>query len=194
VGEPSYSPDEHYSLDSVFNTETLATDSARVSHPQWALLHSRSIQEKYYKLFLSPAAFHLMTWFHNGSISKSLSYLDDLIKNVILVPNFKKEDLVDFHASHEVERLDKFKSYGMQSRFSTEDGWVKMSVEIALPAEGVTNFSEDLAPKFQVPGLFYRRLLNVTKATLQETMAENFHLFPYHEFWQPSPGSSPQHL
>ena len=63
-----------------------------------------------------------------------------------------------------------------------------------MPAEGVTNFSEDLAPKFQVPGLFYRPLLNVTKAALQETMAEKFHLFPYREFWQPSPGSAPQRL
>jgi hypothetical protein len=194
VGEPSCSPDEHYSLDSVFNTETLAMDSARVSHPRWALLRSRSIQEKYYEPFSSPAAFHLMTWFHNGSTSKSLSDLDDLIEHVILAPNFKKDDLVNFRASCEVECLDKLESYGMQSRFSTEDGWVETSVEIALPAEGVTNFSEDLAPKFQVPGLFYRPLLNVTKAALQETMAENFHLFPYREFWQPSPGSAPQHL
>ena len=46
----------------------------------------------------------------------------------------------------------------------------------------------------KVPGLFYHPLLNVLKAALQETMAENFHLFPYREFWQPSPGSAPQHL
>jgi len=60
--------------------------------------------------------------------------------------------------------------------------------------EGVTNASEALTPKFKVPGLFYRPLLNLIKAALQETMAEDFHLFPYREFWQPLPRLAPQHL
>ena len=194
-GEPSYSPDEHYSLDSVFNPALLATDSMGILCPWWALSRSsESIQEKYYTPFSSPAAFCLMTWFHNGSTSKSLLDLNNLVNNVILAPDFKKEDLVNFRASHEVECLDKLESYGTQSRFSAEDGWVKMTFEISLPVEGITNASEALAPKFKVPGLFYRPLLNVIRAALQETMAKNFHLFPYCEFWQPSPGSAPQRL
>jgi hypothetical protein len=40
VGEPSYSPDEHYSLDSVFNPAPLATDSMGIPCPWWALSHS----------------------------------------------------------------------------------------------------------------------------------------------------------
>jgi len=166
-----------------------------VPHPWWAVSRSsETIQEKYYAPFLSPAAFRLMTWFHNGSTSKSLLDLDNLVENVILAPDFEKEDLVNFRASREVECLDKLASYGTQSRFSVEDGWIETSIEISLPAEGITNASEALAPKFKVPGLFYRPLLNVVKAALQETMAENFHLFPYREFWQPSPRSAPQRL
>jgi hypothetical protein len=196
VGEPSYFPDEHYSLDPVYNPVNLAMDSMSISRPWWASLRSsESIQEKYYAPFSSPAAFRLMTWFHNGSTSKSLLDLDNLVDNVILAPDFEKEDLVNFRASREVERLDKLESYGTQSaRFSVEDGWVETGVDISLPAEGVTHPSEDLAPKFKVPGLFYRPLLNLVKAALQETMAEDFHLFPYREFWQPSPGLAPQRL
>jgi hypothetical protein len=116
VGKALYSSNEHYTLDSVFNTATLAMDSIGVSHPWWALSHSnKSIQEKYYAPFSSPAAFHLMTWFHNGSTSKSLLDLDNLIKNVILAPDFEKQDLVNFRALCELECLDKFKSYGTQS-------------------------------------------------------------------------------
>ena len=91
-------------------------DSIGVSRPWWALSHSNeSIQEKYYAPFSNPAAFCLMTWFHNSSTSKSLLDLDNLVKNVILAPDFEKQDLADFRASRELERLDKFESYGTQS-------------------------------------------------------------------------------
>ena len=123
AGELLYSPDEHYSLDLVFNPAPLATDSISVPCPWWALSRSsETIQEKYYVPFLSSAAFRLMTWFHNSSTSKSLLDLNNLVENVILAPNFKKEDLVNFCALREVECLDKLASYGTQSRFLVKDG------------------------------------------------------------------------
>src|SRR5216683_5915443 len=91
VGKPSYSSNEHYSLDSVYNSVNLAMDSMGISHPWWASLRSsESIQEKYYMPFSSLATFHLMTLFHNGSTLKSLLDLDNLIDNVILAPDFEK--------------------------------------------------------------------------------------------------------
>jgi hypothetical protein len=87
-----------------------------IPHPWWAVsCSSETIQEKYYVPFLSPAAFRLMTWFHNSLTSKSLLDLDNLVENVILAPDFEKEDLVNFCASQEVECLDKLASYGTQS-------------------------------------------------------------------------------
>ena len=80
-------------------------DSMGISHPWWASLHSsESIQEKYYVPFLSLAVFCLMTWFHNGSTLKSLLDLDNLVDNVILAPNFEKEDLVNFHVLHDISK------------------------------------------------------------------------------------------
>jgi hypothetical protein len=114
------------------------------------------------------------------------------VQNVLLASDFNRDDLKGFRAAREAEHLDR--SHHTQSRFSADDGWIKSSVEIILPAEGVKHGSETLAPKFKVPGLVHRRLLHVIKAALQETLTKQFHLFPYQEFWEPSPGSPPERM
>ena len=194
-GEPSYSPDEIYTLNSVFD-ESLAIakdpEEHSDSHPWWAAALSSDKKNSYYAPFPTATHFRLVNWFYDGSTSKTLSGLDDLVKNVLLASDFKREDLVGFRAACEAERLDR--SHHTQSRFSADDGWIESSVEISLPAEGVKHGSERLAPKFGVPGLVHRRLLHVIKAALQETSTKHFHLFPYQEFWQPSSGSPPERV
>jgi hypothetical protein len=54
----------------------------------------------------------------------------------------------------------------MSSCFSADDGWIKSSIEITLPAEGVKHTSERHAPKFEVPGLVHHWLLHIIKAAL----------------------------
>jgi len=195
-GEPSYLPDELYSLNLVSDSAASAKDSESALHPWWAKLGSskstKMPQKVYFAPYPNPSIYHLMTWFYNASTSKSLSDLDKLVENVILAPNFKKENFVGFRTSKEAECLDKASS--LQSRFSAEDGWTETSIEISLPAEGVEHTSEAGAPKFQVPGLFYCQLLQVVRAALQETLMQHYHLFPYHKFWQPSPGSASEHI
>ena len=51
---------------------------------------------------------------------------------------------------------------------------------------------ENLAPKFEVPGLVHHWLLHIIKAALQETSTKHYHLIPYQEFWEPSLGSPPE--
>ena len=46
-----------------------------------------------------------MQWFYSGSTSKSLSALDDLVQDVLLATDFKREDLVGFRAAREAERV-----------------------------------------------------------------------------------------
>jgi hypothetical protein len=94
---------------------------------------------------------------------------------------------VGFYAACKAEHLDW--SCHTQSCFSADNGWIKSSIEISLPAKGVKHGSKRLAPKFKVPGLVHCQLLHVIKAALQETSTKHFHLFPYQEFWQPSSGS-----
>ena len=192
-GKASYSPDEIYSLDSVTDDPAaMAKDSDELLHPWWAT--APSSDKKYYAPFQTASHFRLMRWFYDGSTSKTFSALDDLVQNILLASDFKREDLVGFRAAREAERLDK--SGHTPSRFSADDNWIESSVQIFLPAEGVTgrHASENLAPKFTIPGLIHRRLLHVIKAALQETSTRNFHLFPYQEFWEPSPGSPPERM
>lgn len=133
-----------------------------------------------------------MNWFYNGSNTKSLADLDNLVHDVILADDFKKDDLIGFRATREVERLDKVDT--PRSRFSAEDGWNETSVKISLPAEKVKHATEANAPTFDIPGLFHCHLTHVMKATLQETAAKSYHFFPFEEFWQPSPDVPPERI
>jgi len=179
-GEASYSPDEIYSLDSVIeHSVEIAKDSDEDldSHPWWAAAPSLDKNKSYYAPFLTATHFHLIHWFYDGSPSKTLSALDDLVKNVLLAPDFKQDDLVGFCAAREAKCLDH--SCHMSSHFSADNGWIESSIEITLPAEGVKHTSEGLAPKFEVPGLVHHQLLYVIKAALHETLTKQFHIFPY---------------
>jgi hypothetical protein len=120
---------------------------------------------------------------------KSLAELDRLVNEVILAEDFDKEDLRGFRASKELERLDNYEGdpEDIRSSFSTADGWVETSVRIRLPADGVKHPSEESAPEFHVPGLFYRRPLEVIKSAFREVPAERFHLTPFQTFFQTSP-------
>jgi Plavaka transposase len=128
---------------------------------------------------------------YSGSTLKSLGELDRLVTDVILADDFKREDFVGFRASREAERIDK-QDQEPQSCFCAKDGWIETTVNISLPADGIRHSSKAAAPKFSVPGLFYRPLLEVLRAALHDTAAEHFHLFPFQTFWKPSPESIPQ--
>jgi len=187
----TYSPDELYSLDTVADgSVTMVNDPEEDSRPWWT--SALSDNNDYYAPFPTASHFRLMQWFYDGSTLKSLSALDDLVKNVLLATDFKSEDLVGFRAAHEAERVDQ--SDHIQSRFSADDGWIEHSIEISLPTEGVKHASESHAPKFEVPGLIHRWLLHVIKAALHEMSTKHFHLFPYQEFWERSPGSPPERI
>jgi hypothetical protein len=116
---------------------------------------------------------------------KSLGELDRLVNEVILAEDFDKKDFSGFRAARESERLDNFSS-DPRSRFSADDGWIETSIKISLPAEQVKHASEAAAPQFEVHGLFYRHFLEVLKSALHETTAEQYHLFPFQDFWRPS--------
>jgi hypothetical protein len=196
-GIPSYTPDELYSLDVVSDSTTFAPDSGAHTPdrlPWWSPFSSSldNLTEAYFAPFLNASVFRLMNWFYNGSNNKSLSDLDNLVNNVILATDFKTEDLVGFRATREAERLDKVDA--LQSRFPTQDGWIETSVRISLPSKKVTHATEADAPKFDVPGLFHRRLIYVIKAALQETVAQSYHFSPFQEFWQPSPDAPPERI
>ncbi|KAI0816876.1 hypothetical protein BC628DRAFT_1334130, partial [Trametes gibbosa] len=70
--------------------------------------------------------------------------------------------------------------------FSNDDGWVESSVKISLPKSKVKHTSEDAAPKFEVHGVYHRRLAPLIRAAAQDTrFAEQYHWMPHQQYWLP---------
>ena len=134
-----------------------------------------------------------MNWHNTGSKQKSISELNRLVKEVLTAEDFEKEDLANFSAAREAARLDSYQDENSPV-FLAADGWIERSVPISVPAERVKNTSEEAAPVFEVPGLHYRKIVEVVKSAFQEPMAAKYHISPYKEFWQPSEGDPVERL
>ncbi|THV05942.1 hypothetical protein K435DRAFT_816082 [Dendrothele bispora CBS 962.96] len=122
-----------------------------------------------------------MAWFYNGHESKSFADLDNLVNDVLLADDFRKEDLADFRAKKVVRDMDDY--LGPKFSLSTDDGWIETSVKIPLPAEGVKRSEAD-APTLEVDGVFYRKPLEVIKTVFQSKHSQNFHYVPFKLYQQ----------
>ena len=135
-----------------------------------------------------------MTWFYSLSNTKSHTELDRLVNEVLLHPEFSKDDLVGFRAANETKRMDDYRRQGIPNASNSsspstpfKDQWIESSVSLSLPCDNVMHASEEDAPKFEVKGLYYRNLTQVIKSALSEPAAEKFHLFPFQCHWKPGP-------
>ena len=173
-GKPSITPDLFYTLTDI-------SDS-----PYLPVVKNSATQ--FFEPFRNASIFRLMTWFYRPSITKSITELNTLVKDVILAPDFNADDLVGFDATKEHKTMDiyRIKSLDGPTPFSFNDTWLQGSVEIPLPCDGFSFSSEDDAPKFMVK-FHYRKIMEVLKAALAEQRAEKFHTFPFKAYWKPSP-------
>ena len=206
LGPPTITPDEAFTLSSVSDSATIAHDPAdsRSKASWWSSFGSSCLRvvedatAHYFAPFLNASTFLLMSWYYNGSSIKSFADVDKLIHEVIRHDDFKASDFgPTFSTAHEAERMDKdrastsskvnTKNYKESSLpFRHEDGWIKGSVSIALPCDGVKFNSKEEAPQFIVDGIWYRRPLEVIKTAFTEPAAEKFHTIPFKEYWKPS--------
>ena len=103
---------------------------------------------------------------NTGSKSKSEGEVDRLVDGVLNAPDFHAEDLRSFNAHRENNRLN------TASRTSPlEDGFQDTNITIKVP----TGRPDDEHRTYSVPGLRYRKLLNVIKAAFQEPLSHQFH-------------------
>jgi hypothetical protein len=189
---PTYNPDNLTSISHVSDsTHFIHTADQTGARPWWSGFGSSatSVKDNFFVPFLNSTIFRLMCWFYSGSNMKSLAELDRLVNDVILAEDFDQAHLTGFRAVKEVDRLDNYQGdpADIRSSFLGKDGWIETSVKIRLPADGVQHASETSAPEFEVPGLFYRRLLEVIKSAFREASADRFHLTPFKMFFRPSP-------
>ncbi|KAG2737021.1 hypothetical protein P692DRAFT_20762691, partial [Suillus brevipes Sb2] len=187
---PSFNPDSLTSVAHLSDSATFIQSPDSLAQPWWSGFGNsvQSAHTNYFAPFLNATTFRLMRWFYSGSTTKSLAELDRLVNEVILAEDFDRAHLQEFRALKENHRLDSYQGFNadIRSSLSNSDGWKETSVKIRIPADGVQHVSEDEAPEFDVPGLFYRRPLEVIKAAFRESAAEQFHLTPFETFYQPS--------
>ncbi|KAG1838714.1 hypothetical protein DFJ58DRAFT_733659 [Suillus subalutaceus] len=109
---------------------------------------------------------------------------------------FDRADLQGFRAAKEIERLDMYHGdpEDIRSSVSANDGWQETSVKIRIPADGVAHKSLEDAPEFSIPGLFYRRPIEIIKNAFHEASAEHFHFTPFEQHYLPSPDRPPERI
>ena len=200
-GCPTLTPDEHHNLSDMSESPNLACPSSKT--PVRSALDSQleksvnSIKAEFFAPFRNPSLYRLFTWFHAESNTKSIPQLNSLVKDVILAPDFKPEDFIGFNAVKENEVMDRYRetpNEGQEvSPFAFDDRWIKGSVEISLPCDGVKHASEAAAPKYKVE-LYYRKPLEIIKSAFAETEAEKFHTIPFKAFWKPSPNEPEERI
>lgn len=207
-GKPSITPDEHYSISNVSESPYLALDLSESSQPRTtshfasplqkfcsaSTSESESATQTLFTPFHNMSIFRLMSWFYSSSHVKSLSELNSLVKDVLLAPDFKTEDLVGFDAKKEHKVMDSYQEVSTDglSSFTLDDSWIKGLIKIPLPCDGIKQ-SEAEAPTFVVE-VYYRKLLDVIKTALAEPSAEQFHFFPFKASWQPGPDEAEERI
>jgi len=201
-GEPSFTPDDNFRIANVSDGPNFIQDPPQ-ARSAWASPFGLGITAVNppadseitpgYLPFKNMSVFRLMRWFYDSSLTKSLGTLNDLVYNVLLAPDFDVKDLTDFDAAREARRLDNDKDAPVPAN-PIKDGWIETTVPISVPCDNVSYPSEADAPVFHVKGLMYRKPLEVIKAAFEDPSAEQVHISPYEEYWQPRPNSPPERI
>ena len=117
----------------------------------------------------------LMNWKDSGTSTKSDAEVNRLVKDVLLDPDFKLEDLQGFNVARENQRSDAAeKNSPFFDSFQTAD----INIEVPSGTRGVPPGT------FAVPGLLYRKLTAVIQAAFSESspLASHFHFSPFRVF------------
>jgi hypothetical protein len=169
---PSYDPDAFIEPKDLANFATDPTPSFQLAgrspppSPPWP--------------FENMSKYLLMTWYNSGSSQKTEKELTRLAKEVIGAPEFNPEDLANFDAHRENQRLNNVLSAegGIHSPFS-HDGWHEVTVEIDVPVPVINTPPR----KFAVPGLHHRSIIQVIKETWGAPTSLQFHLAPFRRIY-----------
>jgi len=161
---PSHDPD------SVVDSNDLSNLGARAPPPPFPE-QNRTGREPPWP-FPNMSTWRFMRWLNTGSRSKSEGEANRLVHEVINAPDFQADDLQNFSAHRENGRLD------VTNKTSPlDDGFQVASITIEVPT-GEPSDSETSRP-YTVPGLRYRKLLNVIKAAFQAPLSSHFHFTPF---------------
>ena len=122
--------------------------------------------------FANMSVWRLMRWMNTGSSSKSEGDVNRLVSDVLGASDFRVADLHNFNAHRENTRLDTAdKTTPLGDNFRTTS--IAIEVPTGKPGDPSTPRT------YSVPGLRYRKLLNVIKAAFQDPLSQQFHFTPF---------------
>lgn len=198
---PSSNPDEFQDLADRCDAPGLSR--ALKSHtPKWWVGFGCNVTEltqrahtNVFAPILNATVFRLMSWFYSGSSAKSIAELQSLVDDVLLAPDFDLSDLKDFSARRELRRLDGVANAEDEpgQLEGCNHGWRTGIIKITLPCENICQ-KEAEAPVLEVPGVFYRSLVEVITTALEDEASKSFHYTPFSLFWKPATNSLPQRV
>ena len=161
---PSYDPDSVVDPGDLSNLTTHAL-------PSPSLAPSKTNQEPPWP-FRNMSTWRLTKWMNTRSWLKSEGEVNRLVNEVLNTPDFHAKDLQNFSAHQANGCLD-----AAEKTNPLDDNFQVASVTIEVPT-GEPSDSETSRP-YSVPGLHYRKLLNVIKAAFQDPLSRHFHLTPF---------------
>jgi hypothetical protein len=175
-------PDQHSPQLKVSDSSTF--DVPAPDHSGWFTGMTRSLAGlipcNIYTPFANATHFWLY-YYNRSSNNKSKADLDELVE-VLKKPEVHFEDIGDFTAEKANTALDKY-----EATFSPDDGWHSEDVSIPVPCPKV-RVLEEKAPRFEVTGLRFRKIVNVITSAFQSSAFHTMHLTPFKLFMQRSDG------
>ncbi|KAI0743684.1 hypothetical protein C8Q80DRAFT_1079612, partial [Daedaleopsis nitida] len=129
-----------------------------------------------------------MEWQYTGSVTKSKAELQRLMDDILMQPEFNKDNLAGFSIEREQRRLDMFST--SSRTFYKDDGWHEVSVDLHMPKEKFLHESEDTAPVYTVTGIWVCKLTTLIRDACQDHISNCYHWVPF-KLFHCLPPSSP---
>jgi hypothetical protein len=183
----------------------LAVDFA-CNAPTFDTVHEATILSKVeqnsYTPFDNASTYLLVKWWRehgNGSVQG----FDALVKKVLLHSDFILDDLADFNANRELNRLVNFSTVGPQDPptnsgrtvipvdYRPSDGWRLGRVTLKVPGKWK---KKENVPEIIIDNIPYRNPLDIVCSAFQDKQFLNYHLKGFTEIWKPSDQESEEQL
>lgn len=166
---PTFDPDSWLTIEDFCHQRLSLPRQPIPTSTMQMLPHSRSIHWPF-----SNSTIHaVMQWLNNGKTAKSEAETTNFVHDVILTPTFNRDDLVGFDAHRENQRLDK-----ALSESAPHTQFIPSKVEILVPSG-----QPQVDPvKYVVPGLLYRKLVDVISDAFNNPLAHLLHYSPFKLF------------
>lgn len=167
---PSYDPDALISAEDLYHppASTIITDNDSDKQDVSSGCSNRSIEL-------------LLGWQNTGSSAKSDDEITRLVHGILYHPDFRLAELEGFNARRENHKAD---THREKSNFLKP--FQRATVNIKVPSGSRHIASQS----FPIPGLYYRRIVDLIKEAFENPVSMQFHLSPFKLFRKHPDGKS----